>query len=815
MHPERSDIPKTGDIIAGKYEVERVLGVGVQLGRRVAVKFMRAAAAADSGAVSRFFREARAAAALSSEHVTRVIDVGTLDDGAPYMVMEYLAGSDLGALLKERGPMAVADAVTLVLQACEAIAEAHALGIAHRDLKPSNIFVAKSLDGRPLVKVLDFGISKMADAPMPGGGNALTASGAIMGSPSYMSPEQVRSAKEVDPRTDIWALGVVLYELLTNTPPFGGDTLGETFAKILTDPPRPMAALRPDVPTALVAVVWRCLEKSVERRIQSVAALPPLLLPFAGHEGARSVERILHVAGAQPSSRRDETQMAPGTLDHEHPGTWPRETGPAWLRSAARVEPPRRRRGVVATVVTAGALVSAGAIAIYVARESGPDHPGAASAAAASILAAPSRSAVQPAPAYATVGPAAEGGLRKLLLSGSSNPSRPSTVHPASPSRFATRRAVRPRPRRRAERRPGRLLPHPALPAAPHFMKPMSSKQCWLFAISMVASVAATNLSHEAMAQEASAVDIAQARELLNQGLDLRKRGDNAGALEKLKGAHALGHTPITGLELGRTYLTLGRLVEAREALLSIGRIPVRAEETIRSKTARQQSADLAEQLRLRIPTLTVRITGVPVDSVSVTIDGAVVPTVALAAPRLLDPGGHDVSARSTTGGTAETRVELKEGETRDVELKIVFTGGTAVAPAAEAGAESPASSTLPATAGDAPVSAFSPAPSSKLRVPALALMGGGLVVGGAGAVLLFVESAKAVDANTRHDKSGYDSASTAWTVGLVAAIAGGVALGSGGILLFISRPKSGGGGPQASIALRAGPGVLQLGGTW
>jgi hypothetical protein len=162
----------------------------------------------------------------------------------------------------------------------------------------------------------------------------------------------------------------------------------------------------------------------------------------------------------------------------------------------------------------------------------------------------------------------------------------------------------------------------------------------------------------------------------MNQGLELRDQGDVPGAIEKLKAAHALAHTPVTGIELGRTYASAGKLVEAREAFLSVAGIPPRREETPVSAKARTESSQLAEEMRARIPSLTVRVTGVTADSVAVTIDDALVPREALMGPRLMNPGSHHVLAKSTSGGIAETSVDLKEGEARDVELKIIFTGG-------------------------------------------------------------------------------------------------------------------------------------------
>ena len=408
-------MPAPGEVIAGKFVVERVIGAGgmgvvvaarhQQLGQRVAVKFIREAVAQDSSAVGRFLREARAAAALSSEHVTRVLDVGTLDSGSPFMVMEYLAGDDLGALLKQRGPLPPDDAVGFVLQACEAIAEAHSLGIVHRDLKPSNIFITTDPDGGPLVKLMDFGISKMTDANVAGDVNTLTANGEIMGSPHYMSPEQVRNAKDVDPRSDIWALGVVLFELLAGSPPFLGETLGETFAKILGDPPRPLARLRPELPAGLVAVIAQCLEKSLDRRMQSVVELAPRLEPFAGPQAGRSVDRIRRFgrlasrpsegshspAAAARFSRAPERSSSATPPSLETVGAPTVETGPAWLRSAARREPVRRSFRGFGAAVMVGILLSAVALAVYVARDHGP----APMPAAGSVPAAPSLTTVR------------------------------------------------------------------------------------------------------------------------------------------------------------------------------------------------------------------------------------------------------------------------------------------------------------------------------------------------------------------------------------------------------------------------------------
>ena len=302
-----------GQILAGKFRIERVLGQGgmgvvvaathLQLDERVALKFLLPDALSNPEAVERFAREARAAVKIKSEHVARVSDVGTLESGSPYMVMEYLEGQDLASWVRSRGAMAVPEAIEFLLQACEAIAEAHALGIVHRDLKPANLFVTRRVDGSACIKVLDFGISKVT---LPGGGPDLgmTKTTSIMGSPLYMSPEQMSSTRNVDMRTDIWALGVILYETLTGHVPFDAETMPQLCGMILQDPPRPLRDLRPDVSEALQAVVFHCLEKNREKRFSNVAELAFALAPYGGPVAQRSAERIARVLGAAgiPSS---------------------------------------------------------------------------------------------------------------------------------------------------------------------------------------------------------------------------------------------------------------------------------------------------------------------------------------------------------------------------------------------------------------------------------------------------------------------------------------------------------------------------------
>ncbi|HVY29147.1 MAG TPA: serine/threonine-protein kinase [Polyangiaceae bacterium] len=297
--------PREGDILAGKFRIERVLGVGgmgmvvsamhIHLDERVAIKFLLPEALSNGEAVARFGREARAAVKIKSEHVARVIDVGALETGAPYMVMELLRGHDLSNILRDSGALPVHLAVQYVLQACEALAEAHAIGIVHRDLKPANLFLTARADGSPCIKVLDFGISKVTGKSGSGSDMGMTRTQSIMGSPLYMSPEQMASAKDVDQRSDIWAIGCVLYELVTGRVPFEAETMPQLCTLILhAEPPSPRT-IRPEIPEQLEQAILRCLRKPREQRYANVAALANDLAFFAPDAGPRSAERISKV----------------------------------------------------------------------------------------------------------------------------------------------------------------------------------------------------------------------------------------------------------------------------------------------------------------------------------------------------------------------------------------------------------------------------------------------------------------------------------------------------------------------------------------
>ncbi len=311
---------KEGDILAGKYRVDRVLGVGgmgivVQathtvLNDRVALKFLLPELLENEATAARFLREAQATVRIKSPHVARVTDVGKLENGAPYMVMEFLEGKDLGHVLED-GPLDVETAILYLLQACEAVAAAHASGVIHRDIKPANLFLTQGPDQRPVVKMLDFGISKIANRD---GVGSLTQTHTAMGSPLYMSPEQMRSAKSVDARTDVWSLGIVLYEMLTGTLPFMAETMPQLCALILETEPPSLKEAVPDLPEGLDEAVRKAIARNVEDRYQDIAEFALAVGPFAGPAGiesARRVARILQAAGLGSDSGNGPLSVMP------------------------------------------------------------------------------------------------------------------------------------------------------------------------------------------------------------------------------------------------------------------------------------------------------------------------------------------------------------------------------------------------------------------------------------------------------------------------------------------------------------------------
>jgi serine/threonine protein kinase len=448
-----------GCVLAGKYRIERVLGQGgmgvvlsayhVQLEQRVAVKLMLPHATASDEAVARFLREARAAARISSEHVARVFDVGALETGEPYMAMEYLEGSDIAQLLAQRSRLPVEEAIDYLLQACEALAEAHAVGIVHRDLKPSNLFLVSRMDGRRFVKVLDFGISKMTGGSGPSSALS-TVTSALMGSPLYMSPEQMSSSKNVTASTDVWALGVVLYELVSGKPPFNGDTLPQVCARVMSEPPPPLSGRAPGLPPALYEVVDRCLEKEPTARYPSVAELARALEPLASANARQSVERISHilnvrtvpssagVGSASGSASGSSSASVPRSTLQSAPFTpLPQSTHAAW----GETHPPPVRRSTGRLVGAAVVVVALLATVLFFALRPTPgegavEAVGSPASAAASLPAGKIASTTaEPLPRAPVVAPAAP------VLPMEAPADIPASTASSQPARKPTRRA--------------------------------------------------------------------------------------------------------------------------------------------------------------------------------------------------------------------------------------------------------------------------------------------------------------------------------------------------------------------------------------
>lgn len=436
-----------GDVVAGKYEILRAIGSGamgvvvaahhLNLDRTVALKFLVASALAHPDALARFAQEARAPAKIVSPHVVRVNDVAFLPSGTPYIELEYLEGCDLAARLRSGGRLPLDLAVDFVLQACEGIAAAHALGIIHRDLKPANLFVVRGHAGAEVIKVLDFGISKakasVSSTLPPGAGRpgGISTSGGPIGSPCYMSPEQMQSARDVDVRTDVWSLGVTLCELLTGELPFRGQSLVELYSEIKSEQHLSLRSRWPDLPCELEAILVRCLRFDRQLRFPSVSALARALAPFASNPTDSSVRRIVAASGSPTSSERSAgSRMALVSGDNSMFETRVSATPEPVLAAS----PGPHRIAHARRIVVAGAAVLAFATwfgirragAVWPARTGGIVTVAAsASTAAMQAPTSPTVSAERPAPVVAPQ--AASGGAPPTIAEQKAPPSR----HPA------------------------------------------------------------------------------------------------------------------------------------------------------------------------------------------------------------------------------------------------------------------------------------------------------------------------------------------------------------------------------------------------
>jgi serine/threonine-protein kinase len=320
---------------------------------------------------------------IKSEHVARVFDVGTLPDAGPFIAMELLEGQDLGRVVSERGALPVEVAIDYILQACEALATAHSLGIVHRDIKPENLFLSRNVPGVDVIKVLDFGISKgeVSEATPKRSGRPTVQSTAAVGSPTYMSPEQIRCMDDVDARADVWALGCVLYELLSGAPAFDAPSLTQLAAKILERPPAPLRSIKADLPPDLEWVVGHCLGKDPAKRFQNVGELAAALCPFASQRSRIVADRCRYVL--DPTTAFDDHEETTGPvswnglttgLELSSPRISKPTPGPSTMERvtvvARRVVRQRKRVVPLAAVVVLGMLAG-----VWRALSSGPADP--------------------------------------------------------------------------------------------------------------------------------------------------------------------------------------------------------------------------------------------------------------------------------------------------------------------------------------------------------------------------------------------------------------------------------------------------------
>ena len=462
---------RPGDVLAGKYRVERVLGQGgmgyvvaarhLQLDQMVAMKFLRhdGGGLDETEATGRFLREAKATVRLRNEHVAKVFDVGTLESGEPYIVMEYLDGADLSTLSKQQGHLPFQDVVEFILQACEALAEAHSLGIVHRDIKLANLFISRGPTGGPLLKVLDFGISKVN--PFGESEQEMTRTSSMLGSPRFMSPEQMRDARSVDARTDIWSLGVVMYRLIAGRAPFEAETLGRLLTMVMHERHAPLDTALPGLPPGLGAIVDRCLEKDVVRRFTSVNELASALVPYAAEptHARAAADRIAATIGAStsisfnltgPTSQGNSGRISapPGSVDTHTAAPW---SGTGGRRSVA---PGKSSSVAWIAVVVAGALV-AGTVALFHAdalKAAGASTPPVATADPPAIVVAPVVTTPAASPASTSTGTSTSASTDTTATT--AHAPAPSPTKPASMSGEDKPQSRRPVPQTPPGRRP-------------------------------------------------------------------------------------------------------------------------------------------------------------------------------------------------------------------------------------------------------------------------------------------------------------------------------------------------------------------------
>jgi eukaryotic-like serine/threonine-protein kinase len=433
--PER----KLGEIVGGKYRVVRFLaagGMGVVyealhtvVRRRFAVKFLRPDLAEKRESLARFQREAEAAGALESENLTAAVDFGIAVDGSPFIVMEYLSGESVESLLVREGRVPLGRAADLVVQACRGIQAAHASGIVHRDLKPQNLFVCRREDGTDLLKVLDFGIAKLEAADQK---SAATLTGTVLGTPAYMSPEQARGEKTVDHRADVYALGAILYELVSGKKPHPGDSHNAILHHIATQPAVPFDSIEPDQPAELGRAISRALSSDPAERFETAELFGQAILGFAKRDVWPEVKSAVSNAGIEDSAP---TELAGDARERAKAPTNEIQAAPSRRSSA-----PRASAGRAIALGLGGAGVLAVLwLAFGGARET-PDSvvESRAPAPAPIEVVAPTTPIAAPAPMHSTRGPSLPASVAPEPLQARSTDARSAPKSPSAAGRTGT-----------------------------------------------------------------------------------------------------------------------------------------------------------------------------------------------------------------------------------------------------------------------------------------------------------------------------------------------------------------------------------------
>ena len=668
---QRRFLQDVGDIIDGKYRIEAIIGRGgmgvvvaaqhLQLKETVALKFLLAQAEDEDEFRSRFLREAQVSAKLRGEHVARLMDFGAPAGAPPFMVMEYLQGFDIRQTIKDHGPLPYEAALDYIVQACEGLAEAHALGVVHRDLKPSNLFLTKRLDGSDLVKILDFGVSKMAGVGEID--DELTTAGAVLGSPRYMSPEQLRNSGDVDARADVWSLGAICYEMFVGRPPFQAPSTAALCARILGSDPIPsIAAVREDVPPAVEQAIFRCLERERDRRTPDVSGFVadlalatnlPWIQAAVGRIAAvleRRSTRADGVTGSHPGFNSTGGRLlGPGSSASSAMAV-ASGTGETSRSQSAAVVPPAKRP--FAPIAIAVVLLLLGG-ALLLTRTTGGTAP----------------AAVTPPPASASAAPVASTTTAPVETRVAPPPSTLASAPPVAtqaeppPAHGGGGRGKRGAPPPTAGQPPP---PPPTQPTQPPRGNPLDDRFLKTMRLSRtlrLATVSSVLLAAFGAAAQPSPDDRAAAEGLFRDGRRLMDEGKIADGCRKLEESQRLDPAPGTLLNLAVCHEREGKLATAWadfNQALAQARKDARAD---RETLARERIAaiePLLPHLVLDVPPAS-RVPGLKVSR-----NGSPLNEGAWGTPIPIDPGNALIEAEAPGHKRWSTTVALaQKGEAR------------------------------------------------------------------------------------------------------------------------------------------------------